>query len=239
MPGVKKWMDRTFYPDYEDSWDNLLFRRQILAHLRPEAQVLDLGAGAGIVAAMNFRGKAAQVCGVDPDERVQENPYLDEAKVGTAESIPYPDNRFDLVFANNVLEHLEHPDAVFREVARVLRPGGLFLAKTPNRRHYMPLIARITPHSFHEYVNRKRGRAVVDTFPTFYACNTPRDVQRIAAGCNLQVQEVALHEGRPEYLRMFALTYLAGCLYERAVNHLPGLSSFRVVMMPCLAKPAA
>ncbi|MEI2780661.1 MAG: hypothetical protein V9H25_05130 [Candidatus Competibacter sp.] len=44
--------------------------------------------------------------------------------------------------------------SVFREVARVLKRGGVFLFKTPNKTHYMPTIARLTPHRFHQFVNR-------------------------------------------------------------------------------------
>ena len=125
-------------------------------------------ARAGIVQQTNFRGLAARVCGVDLDPRVVDNPMLDEGKIADAGGIPYPDAAFDVVFADNVLEHLPDPLAVFREIARVLKPGGVFLFKTPNKTHYMPTIARLTPHRFHQFVNRLRGRAEIDTFPTRY-----------------------------------------------------------------------
>ena len=133
MSRLTRWMDRVLYPRHTTNWDDQLFREIIATHIRPDSTVLDLGAGAGIVPQMNFRGLASRVCGVDPDPRVAENQYLDEAKVGLGDAIPYPDDTFDVVFADNVLEHLEHPDQVFREVARVLKPGGIFLTKTPNR----------------------------------------------------------------------------------------------------------
>ena len=91
---------------------------------------------------------------------------LDEGKLSDAGRIPYPDATFDVAFADNVMEHLADPMAVLGEVCRVLRPGGVFLFKTPNKTHYMPMIARITPHGFHRFVNRLRGRAEEDTFPT-------------------------------------------------------------------------
>lgn len=238
MPGLVERLDKGFYPEFEKNWDDTLFRERILAHLREDMAILDIGAGAGIVPQMAFKGLAARVCGVDPDPRVVDNPYLDEGMEGVGESLPYPDNTFDLVFADNVLEHLDNPTEVFSEIARVLKPGGVFLGKTPNKWHYMPLVARLTPHGFHQWVNRRRGRAEVDTFPTRYRTNTPEDVSRHAQAAGLQMQKAELVEGRPEYLRFNALTYLVGILYERLVNALPFLARFRILLMVTLKKPA-
>jgi len=173
-------------------------------------EVLDLGAGAGIVPQMNFHGLAVHVCGVDPDPRVVSNPYLDEGKMGFGESLPYPDNRFDMVFSDNVLEHLAEPEKVFAEVARILRPGGVFCAKVTNRNHYMLLIAPLTSRRFHRWINRKRGRAEDDTFPTRYRANTGRDIHRIANSAGLTVTNMEFIESRPGYLRITAFTYFFG-----------------------------
>jgi SAM-dependent methyltransferase len=230
-------MDQSWYPAFRQNWDDLLFREIILQILRPESMLLDLGAGAGLVKQMNFRGLAKKVCGVDLDPRVTSNPMLDEGRIANAGVIPYGDGVFDVVFSDNVLEHLEAPVKVFREVARVLKPGGAFLFKTPNKWHYMPTIARLTPHRFHRYVNRLRGRPEADTFPTLYRANTKGTVIGLATEAGMRVERLDRVEGRPEYLRMNGLTYLAGAGYERLVNASEAFAPFRILLVGTLRKP--
>ena len=101
---------------------------RVLAELTPSAELLDLGAGAGIVPQMDFRGLARRICGIDLDERVTRNPFLDEGKVGRGEEIPYANERFDVVI-------LDGSDPVgpskglfdrafYASCRRVLAPGG-------------------------------------------------------------------------------------------------------------------
>jgi SAM-dependent methyltransferase len=234
---MRERLDRRFYPNVEANWDDSCFRTYLLRRITTEATVLDLGAGAGIVSQMNFRGECREICGVDPDPRVVDNPYLDEGKVAFGEKLPYPDSKFDVVFCDNVMEHLDNPVAVLTEVARVLKPGGHFLWKTPNRLHYVPLIASVTPTGFHRFINKRRGRRESDTFPTRYKVNRPRAVDRACAASGLRMIDYRLIESRPEYLRMSVTTYLAGLLYERIVNSTALLRHFRVLFMGEAQKP--
>jgi SAM-dependent methyltransferase len=231
-------MDAKLYPSFQSKWDDELFRNVILENLRPTHHLLDIGAGAGRVSQMDFRGHAARICGVDPDERVVANPHLDEGRVGYGERLPYPDDTFDIVIADNVVEHFVDPVAVFGEVRRVLKPAGVFLFKTPNKWHYVAGMSRMTPHWFHQSYNRFRGRAAEDTFPTQYRANSRADIARTAAKAGLTVERIAFVEGRPEYLRPFALAYLAGWAYEKLVNSLPALGPIRVVLIATLRKPS-
>lgn len=121
----------------------------------------------------------------------------------------------------------------------MLRPGGRFLAKTPNKWHYMPLIARMTPRGFHRYYNRLRGRAVQDTFKTHYRANSPRAIRQLAEGSGLRLERVDLVERGPEYLRLSPLTYVIGRAYERFVNSSEMLSGFRILMIAEFRKPDA
>jgi ubiquinone/menaquinone biosynthesis C-methylase UbiE len=236
---ITKKLDALWYRGYSENWDDELFRQRILALLSSGNRILDLGAGAGIVRQMDFRGTGVEVYGIDPDHRVLNNPMLDVARVARAEQIPFDDRTFDVVFADNVLEHLETPEVVFREVTRVLKPGGVFLFKTPNKWHYMPTIARLTPHAFHGFYNRLRGRETADTFPTAYRANSRSRIRVLAERVGLDVRSVDLVEGRPEYLRISPVTYLFGFAYERIVNSLSVLAGLRVVILGVLVRPMA
>lgn len=55
-----------------------------------------------------------------------------KAFCGELASASYPDASFDVVIASEVLEHVSDPEAMLKEVARVLGKGGLFWATTPN-----------------------------------------------------------------------------------------------------------
>jgi SAM-dependent methyltransferase len=236
--GLVSRLDDHFYPGIKGNWDDEIFRRRVLDHLTPDKRLLDLGAGAGIIPQMNFRGLAKSVTGIDPNHRVKTNPYLDESFVGLGESLPFPDRSFDIVISDNVLEHLENPAKVFSEVRRVLSPDGVFLAKTPNRRHYMALIARFTPHWFHRRFNKLRGLPGEDVFVTRYRVNTRRQLAVAARQADLDLVSLEYLEGRPEYLRISAPTYFLGMLYERLVNAFPALETFRILLIVTMVKPA-
>lgn len=232
-------MDQLFYPHSGDDWDSSLFRERILSCVSQETIVLDLGAGAGRVTQMNFKGMAARVHGIDPDWTIANNPHLDVVVIGSGAALPYREGTFDIVIACNVLEHLEAPGLVFKEVYRVLKRGGRYFIKTPNKFHYVPMVARLTPHRFHRWFNELRGRAANDTYPTWYRANTRRTVERLATAAGFEIESIEEIEGRPEYLRMMPLTYLFGLLYERMVNSASVLSAFRVLLLAELVKPGS
>lgn len=239
--GNSRWadrLDRFFYPDMPRRYGDHVVRAEILRHLRAGDTMLDLGAGAGRLAAFDFRGLCRRIVGVDLDPRVLDNPFLDEAHIASAYDLPFPDASLDVVISVNVLEHIDQPVRLFAEVRRVLKPGGLFIAGTPNRYHYVPTIAQLTPHRFHVLIGRLQGRSDEDTFPTRYRANTRAAIRRHARAAGLDVDLVRCFEGRPSYLLMSAPLFLLGVLYERIVNSIALLEPFRVGLVAVRRRPA-
>lgn len=229
-------INKIFYKNFNDNWDDKLFRNKLLKKLNDRHIILDLAAGAGIVKEMNFKGIVKEVHGIDLDKRVLENKYLDFPVIGNCENLPYKDNKFDLVFSDNLLEHLEHPEKVFSEIDRVLKNDGIFFFKTPNKYHYMPLISHLTPHAFHRWYNNLRGRDYDDTFPTFYRANSRRDIKRLTSNLSLKISKISLIEGRPEYLKINPILYILGLLYERTVNSIRLFDFAKILLIGELKK---
>ncbi|MEM6971896.1 MAG: bifunctional 2-polyprenyl-6-hydroxyphenol methylase/3-demethylubiquinol 3-O-methyltransferase UbiG [Pseudomonadota bacterium] len=147
--------DLTIYDDFADRWwdgstrwlrtlNNMVPAR--LRHFEREIDgwagkaVLDLGCGGGFLAEA-LADKGAEVSGIDPAAKAIDSAKAHAAErgldirydVGVGEALPYEDDSFDIVVCVDVLEHVESVPGTLAEIARVLRPGGVFCFDTINR----------------------------------------------------------------------------------------------------------
>lgn len=197
------------------------FRELIGSSIKPADHVLEIGAGSGRNHQnhFDFGGKVARYAGIDPDASVLTNPYLDQGWQGTAERLPFADESFDVVFHNYVAEHFESPLTCNREIARVLKPGGVLLFQTPSRFYYACLAAQITPQWFHEFYVKRfgSGRTSNEVFRTFYRLNDDRTITEELRGCGFTC-EIEHHSQPPGYLRFSRVSFLAGVFFERTIE---------------------
>jgi arsenite methyltransferase len=106
-----------------------------LGRLNRGERVLDLGSGAGTdsLVAAQMVGEEGHVTGIDMTPAMLEKARLAAAEMGLsnvgfvegeAERLPFPDESFDVVISNGVIDLIPDKDAVFSELHRVLVPGG-------------------------------------------------------------------------------------------------------------------
>ena len=102
-----------------------------------DGKVLEVGCGAGQFISAFKREKSSWNCyGVDISEKAisearKKNDGVRYDLVKDDNSLPYPDNYFSAVLIFDVLEHVNSPENVLREIFRVLKPGGLFYCFVP------------------------------------------------------------------------------------------------------------
>ncbi|SRR6266487_895954 len=129
-----------YYTEANLTVPNFIYRRleEIIdefAPFREHNRFLDIGFGAGTILQVADK-KHWEVFGVEVSKPAAENAEKLGFKVfhGELAEAKYPDDYFDVVTASEILEHLPKPQIVLNEVARILRPGGLFWATTPSAR---------------------------------------------------------------------------------------------------------
>ena len=157
------------------------FRRVLLEQLKVEPrgmETLDVGCGGGLLAE-EFARLGCKVTGIDPSERslatarthAQQSGLDINYLAGVGEQLPFADAAFDLVYCCDVLEHVGNLAQVISEIARVLRPGGIFLYDTINRTPLSRLIlvkmaqewpaTRFMPPNLHDWQQFIKPRELV------------------------------------------------------------------------------
>lgn len=156
--------------------------------LRPGTVALDAGCGR-TTRLRDYRNLITRLVGVDSDEAAgRENPFLDEFVAADLDkSLPFDQDTFDLVYANFVVEHLEHPERAFAEWRRVLRPDGRLVLLTSNRASPLMAAGDRLPQPVRMAIKRRgAGAAERDVYPTRYLANTPRRLAAVAAAAGFE-----------------------------------------------------
>lgn len=109
----------------------------LLPYLETDMRLLDVGCGPGSIS-VDLAGMVSAVVGIDAADAAIERARAEAAgrAVGNIEFhvadacvLPFDDNSFDVVHAHQVLQHLAHPIRALVEARRVVKPGGLVVAR--------------------------------------------------------------------------------------------------------------
>lgn len=227
---------RRLHPEWEPSPE--LFRRVIDAEVRPTTRLLDVGCGHATLLREQYE-RAARAAGADPDlEALRDNDVLSAKVAATADRLPFRDAAFDLATLTWVLEHLQRPERAFREIHRVLTPGGKVVFLTPNAWNYNVWAIRLIPSALHGvFTRRLYGRGEHDTYPTLYRANSAHRIDALLARAGFEGERTVFN-GDPSYIGLNEVLFRIACALERVLAIGP-LRRGRVHIIGVFRKSAA
>ncbi len=144
-------INNDFYEELKEDWftstchpiallraENRLRAPWIASLLKKPSDVLDIGCGAGFLS-NHLATHGHRVQGIDLSAsslevaRAHDLTHTAQYTQADAMALPFPDDRFDVVCAMDILEHVENPSRLIEEASRVLKKNGLFFFHTFNR----------------------------------------------------------------------------------------------------------
>jgi arsenite methyltransferase len=163
------------------------------AHLRPGEVVVDLGSGGGldVFLAAKMVGPTGRAIGIDMTtamiERARANAQAGgytnvEFYQSTIDQIPLPDASVDCVISNCVLNLAPDKPAVFREIARVLKPGGRVAVSDIALKHDLP---EAVAQSMAAYVGCIAGAIRIDDYKNGLLAAGFEHVEIVDSGADL------------------------------------------------------
>ena len=226
---AKRALEARYYPNLQEEVFGR-FEAQFLACLADEscfpitvgrnktrpkggAMVLDAGSGPGSWILQLSRERIGLLMGADI--YVPDVSRLDAFVLARCEQLPFAERTFDMVVAYMVFEHLPEPRLAFREYARVLKPGGYLVFKTPAVHTPLFLLAKLMPTRLHKRLKARIGTAEGDVFPTYYRANKLSSLERELSAAGFQRDWVYTVDQTYAYLSHARWTYALGLLYSR------------------------
>ncbi len=132
--GLTAWEDGEAYQAFMGRWSQLLAPKFLdWARVPTDARVLDVGCGTGALTEAVLASGAGRVTAVDPSpafieyshSRLANYGHMAEFRVGDAMALPFPDESFDGVLSEFVLNFIPDPARALQEMRRVARRGGV------------------------------------------------------------------------------------------------------------------
>lgn len=204
-----------------------IYEAQVRSVLARTDVLVDAGCGRSAPTLIKFRGLARDLIGVDLVDFSVCDADLRLIQSDMS-SIPLDSCAANVVMAQSVMEHIEKPLDVFREVQRILKPGGHFIFLTASLYDYASVIAMLVPNRFHPWVvSRTEGRRSEDVFPTQYKVNTRRRIRTLAAETGFSICRLDYLGQYPAYFTFNAGLFLVATAYEKLISRFELLAPLR------------
>jgi SAM-dependent methyltransferase len=178
--------NRTWAVRIKEWLDQLALRKLLRKFNGDTVRVLDIGGGTGWLSTMvRTVDSRAVTYIVDLDERAKERAIASGHRffLGRIEDFK-PDEKFDLVLALNLIEHVARPDLVFQHIRQLLSAQGRLVIKTPNFRSLDAMLF-------------KNQSWVGYHCPRHFVLFSKRSIDRFLDQAGLQIERFSYTQGAP------------------------------------------
>jgi ubiquinone/menaquinone biosynthesis C-methylase UbiE len=231
-------------------WAQEIYQERVIQAITPATRWLDAGCGWHVLPAWPGQpdwqlsaeqaiiARAALVVGVDVDPEISKHRTIKRLVLADLNALPFRPGSFTLVTLNMVAEHLRQPQAIFRELSRILAMEGSLLVHTPNAHSYFAL-SHWLPRGVKLWLLRLLGddRPASDVFPTAYLANSTRRLRCLGRAGGLAVRRCEMITGIPNFPPRWRFLYMLETLLLRLLETDVG-RPFRATMIVLFRKEA-
>ncbi len=205
-------------------------------YIRPHTEpthLIDIGAGKSLVIEKSLlaeRGPVFICDRTDVHDPTVSAPYIKHCYTVPVEAMPtVPSLTYDAAFSNYVLEHVEKLPEAAAEIARILKPGGLFVTSLPNPTAPEFVLSKYTPTWFHQAIKGEgEGHHAHETH---YAYKNIDEFITVFSH-HFSLVEVTYFANTLGYLYRFPVLKTLSRWYDAFLNH---LGNKRLLGNVCLA----
>ena len=224
---------RQMNPDWSPSGE--VFEQTVSNYVGNDNQILDIGCGrGGLSEKLVYQGKQVHGLDIDWNSMISHRDSLIQLCAAHCNFLPIKSSTYQIVISSWLLEHLPDPLTCFREVKRVLEPGGHFIFLTPNKSHPIVMantLSRLIPRLQSILVERLYQRMGADTFPAYYLANTQTTLRTLAEQSGLQLIDIrAIND--PTYTAFNEIMFKTSITLDKFIPKMWGIHLVGVIKKP-------
>jgi SAM-dependent methyltransferase len=201
------------------------FKQYLSQYINKNSEILEIGCGHQSFGSEYYKIAKRRV-GIDPDNQaLVRNKIINEKICCRIDNMPDSMDKFDVVIAQWVMEHLEYPKKDISVISNLCKTGGYFIFMTTNIYSPLMLISKILPTRI-----KKLARKILldvddnDTYPTRYRINSTIRIDKYLSDAGFKKIELRLI-GAPTYFSWCKPLMKLNILFNKIIgNKLPFLT---------------
>jgi ubiquinone/menaquinone biosynthesis C-methylase UbiE len=151
--------DKFEFNNSNTNWFLKRVRESFAQYVKPNSKILEIGCGTGNILTYISKEKNCDCYGIDISSDSEEViKYFEKNRgtkihfmIGDGFNVPYPDNYFDVVYSEGVIEHFNNQEIIkmVDEHVRVCRPDGIIIISVPNQFNiFLTIAKKVMGHSY-------------------------------------------------------------------------------------------